>query len=76
MADLGTMIKWRYTFYNYNPKSDDSYEGEMNNYGEEGWELVSAYLTKNNYGDDLHRHVFKRPRGTIKIDSIERYLEI
>ena len=77
LLKLGTMIKWRYTFYNYDPATEDNYERRMNYYGEEGWELVSAYLTKKPLGDEyLHRHVFKRPRGIIPVDDDERYLEI
>tara|TARA_R110002020_G_scaffold283943_2_gene499572 strand:+ start:136 stop:366 length:231 start_codon:yes stop_codon:yes gene_type:complete len=69
---FSTFSKWRYTYYNYNPASDDSYEEMMNNLGAEGWELVSAYLAKNNEGNDLHRHIFKRPNGPF---NMEEYLD-
>jgi hypothetical protein len=52
------MKKWEYL-----PISRHLWGKDMNNLGEQGWELISyAFTDGGPFGEDVHRYIFKREK--------------
>ncbi|RTE85502.1 MULTISPECIES: DUF4177 domain-containing protein [Gammaproteobacteria] len=47
--------------YKISAPSDSNFESQMNEFGEEGWELVTARRATNSYGGASYEVILKRP---------------